>query len=188
MKMDKALQHFCERYDRDALASIDELSQELGLRYQKKPVNCFDIKKTFENFIEFVEGYVEYKIENVSNDQSDFSERIEECVESFLNDKEKICSPINIDYHESREFIHSYTNGIPSMISSIEGFKSKMIEGGVSQEDVGYLTEMSDRFLEKMDSEFHTVMDKLLWASGYHSKQKIYNKKKATPILHPVFT
>jgi hypothetical protein len=185
MKIDSALKNFSEKYDRSAIESIETLSQDLGLN--SKPVKdvyieLFNIKEGFENFQEFLDGYSKYKIENINNEKASPHEIICEQVNGFIG---KLFKETKASYSELPAFVESYITGIRNISTSVDVWKNSMMEAEVDTESISSINEFVDEFVDTLHESFDKSMDRILWASGYHTKNNL--AKKESTVVKPVF-
>lgn len=183
MKTDTAIQEFLEKYDREAISSINELSTEYGLRINRVPIKVFSIKEGFDNFQAYLRGYSSYKMSNHNNEKASPQEVIKEAVDKFIDTQ--LFVEKDTTYDMLGEFIESYINGIKGLNETVDSIKRDMMESGVvCQEDIGDVNEFVDKFMDKLHESFDPTMDRILWASGYNSRKAIFGRKKKE---EPVF-
>ena len=188
MKIDSALREFSEKYDRNAIKSIEEISKDSVLSYNKKNhingVKGFHIQESFSAFEEFLNGYSEYKIENMNNAKASSHESIIEHTKTYID--EKLFEECNLLYPQLPMFVGGYINGINSLTETVDTVKEKMMEAGVDPESIASVNDFIDTFMDKLYESFDPTMDRILWASGYNSKSKLA-KSTEPKILKPVF-
>jgi len=185
MKIDNALKLFSEKYNKMAIQSIEEISNEFGLNYHKKghrnTIKGFTIKEGFDSFLEFITGYVQHQIDN--KDVPRGLDEIKTRTKSYIN--EKCFKECDLLYSEIPSFVESYVTGIKSLIEFADGAKKQMIEANLGDDDIGSINEFMDEFVDKLNESFDPAMNKILWASGYNSKIKLAMAKEKK--LKPVF-
>lgn len=175
MKIDSAIKNFLEKYDEEAMSSIDNLSKDIGLKHHRLSLPLFNIKECFDIFISCLDVYSNYKIENANNDKAVQQYLILEKVNSIIDSN--LFKKKNILYSDLPVFIESYINGINSLLEKVESTKSNMINADVHYEYIGDVNEFTDKFMEKMNKSFYESMDKILTASGYKTNKSLMNKK-----------
>ena len=178
MKIDSAIQTFTEKYDRVAMESIDELSNDLGLCANRSTIKGFNIQEAFDRFSEYLKGYGEYKIENKENSKASPQDVIRENVANFIDNHVFECA--DIPYSRVNEFVRTYLEGIESLISTIDTVKNDMIVEDVDLEAVGDVNDFADHFMGKLQECFDPVIDKILWASGYNAHQRMMKTGSAS--------
>ena len=188
MKIDSALTEFTERYSREAIMSIEDISKDIGLSYNKKNyingINGFNIKESFEKFEEILTGYTNYKTENVHNPEATDHDYILKHTKAYIS--EKLFPEAMILYKDLPLFVETYITGIKSTLNTIENLRMKMYESEVDDASVLSIYEFVDDFTTTLQESFHKTMDKILWASGYNSRVKLA-KPTGPKVLKPVF-
>lgn len=177
MKSDTAIQEFLEKYDEDALGSIDSLSKRFGPKVHKTKIQLLNLQECFNTFESYLKGYAKYKVDNVSNKdaspQDAIIERTNKFIESTMNNKE-----MDVLYSEIPNFVKSYTEGIKSLNSSIDEIKHYMETHDVNSSDIGAINDFADKFVTVVTEAYDQMMDKLLWSSGYHSNKILFEGKQ----------
>lgn len=179
MKIDSDLKLFSEKYDEEAIKSIDEISSDRSLKIGESTIKVFNIKESFDMFSSYLKGYGEYKISNKNNEDISPQEIIRESVSNFINGN--LFVEEYIPYEKLPIFIESYIQGINEIIKVSNDIKTAMMEAGVYMEDIGDVNDFCDEFIDKFHESFDPCMDRILWASGYNYKKRmkeILNKPK----------
>ena len=172
MKIDTALTEFTERYDSDAMASIDSLSKQLGLVANRRTIPLFNMKESFDNFSKYLEQYGDYLVKNKNNPKASSREIIQESTKKFINDK--ICNEsVNVLYASLPEFVQSYVEGVEHLHETIDSVKNNIEFNEVDLEYAGDVNEYADAFMEKMNTKFYESMHRILWASGYNANKGV---------------
>lgn len=184
MIIDSAIKTFLEKYDREAIDSINNVSKDLGAIHNKYTIKGFNINEAFNKFQDYIKGYASYKIENINNPDASPQSAIIESVQRFIDTQ--LFEEKDLLYPELPTFVESYVNGIESLISTIEDVKHTMMESDIDGEYIGNVNEFADKFMIKLHESFDPVMDKILWASGYNSKRALSNAGKVKS-ENPVF-
>lgn len=185
MKLDSAIRSFSERYDRDALASIDRISKDHALVAQRHTLKGFKITESFDQFCEYLQGYASYKIENANNEKASNQEVICESVSRFIDTQ--LFESCEILYPDLPKFVTAYANGVQKLTETVDQVKEKLIDAGFD-EAAGDVNGFADEFMTHLDEAFHPTMDRFLWASGYNSYRALHTpKKKPTPAEVPTF-
>ena len=185
MKIDNAIKTFMEKYNREAIQSIDEVSKDYALNISDSKIKAFNLNESFNIFNQYIRGYANYKIENVNNPNASTRDTIKESVEKFVNTQ--IFKETYLKYSELPSLITDYTNGINLLIETVDQIKSDMIDADINQEDIGDINEFTDLFIDKLHESFYPTMTRILWASGYKSKNKLYNKDSNSTPKVPTF-
>ena len=183
MKLDKAINEFMEKYDENAINSIDELSSNIGLRENRISIKLFNLKESFDNFNKYLTQYADYKIKNINNSNASSRENIKVATERFMDNM--ICKESEIPYGEISEFVKSYLTGVNTLLKTVDNIKDLMESNGVDYESIGDVNDYCDNFIDKINESFEPAMHRILWASGYNGRHnsaepiyKINNKKK----------
>lgn len=173
MLIDNAVKVFSEKYDRDAIGSIDNISSERGLILNGATMKVFNINECFDKFSQYIREYAKYKEENINNSNASPQEVIRESVDKFIENH--IIEEKEVKYPELPGFVKSYVEGIDKLAVAVEDSKNILIEAGVDPECIGDVNDFTDKFMMKLNESFDNTMEKILWASGYMSKKKISN-------------
>lgn len=192
MKIDSALMAFTESYDREAIRSIDMISRDKTLQMsmvggKHMSLKLFNINESCGHFNDWLKGYASYKVNYNGKPEASSQEVIRESVTKML-ESSTMFKEEDVTYPELPAFVEGYVNGVQTLLKTVDVVKSTMTENGVDPEAVGDVNDFCDQFMTKLDEAFHESMDKILWASGYNSRKKLFGKrpvKKTTP--KPVF-
>lgn len=183
MKIDNAIETFIKKYDNEAIKSIDEVANDKNLKLTDQKIGVFNLKEGVDNFEKYLEGYCGYKIDNISNEKATPHKMICERTISYIGE---LFSPKEVPYSDLTDFVKSYTEGIKSLIGTIDSIKSKMIESDVPSDEIGCINEFADVFMDTLDKSFYEAMDRILWASGYNAHKALSNinpSSKKKPIF-----
>lgn len=183
MKIDSAIKDFSEKYDRNAIESIDNISKDYALNISESTIKVFNLTESFNMFSQYLKGYASYKVENLSNPEASSQEVIKESVKKFIDTK--LFKEADIRYSELPSFITGYIAGIDALCETVDDVKRIMTDGNVAAEDIGDINEFADMFMDKLHESFDPAMEKILWASGYNSKKKLFEKtsKEKAPVF-----
>ena len=177
MKIDTAIRDFVEGVNREALQSIDELSQETGLVLNGVKMQAFNLQESCEKFASYLEGYGRYKVQNLENPKASDQQAIHESTDRFIGSNQ-LFHETSITYPEVPGFVKSYITGIQRILEAVDATKSMMMEADVDQDAVGDVNEFTDQFMDRLHEHFKPWMEKVLWESGYMAKQRLFGKKK----------
>lgn len=183
MKLDTAIKTFYEKYDRDAIQSIETISKDYGLNIHGHTIQTFNLNEAFDRFSNYLKGYADYKIENVNSTDASSQEIIKESVQKFIDTQ--IFKEYEMSYAELPSFVTGYFNGIKILLETVDEVKRNMTDNNVDVEAIGDINEFADIFMDKLHESFDPTMDKILWASGYKSKQRLSGTTTKTKA--PVF-
>ncbi len=172
MKIDNAIKDFYSRYDKEAMKSIDDISSNRIFTLQKSTIDTFNMMESFNRFVEFMDGYCKYKIDNINNNDSTPNDTINKQVYSFID---TLIKPDKTLYSQCNTFIISYINEIKKLSHKIDEWKSDMMSNDVDTNSVSCINDFIDYFVDKINNEFYKSVDTMLIASGYTSKKKLFN-------------
>lgn len=162
----KQLKHFKESYDSKAIYSIKSLNDDIKLQ-KTNGFKAFDMNKSVNDFKEYIEGFIQYKIENKENglDNNVILERTNIFIETaIIEDKQ-------FKFNESINFINNYLNKLNELNQFIESKIEYMNENDLSQDNIGILMKSFDKFLDKFEESMDNTMTELLHCSGYKHKK-----------------
>lgn len=181
MKIDSAINNFLEKYNHEAMESIDRISKDYGLVIKKVPFRVFNIQESFNKFDSWLKGYASYQIESVDSDsdQATFDEISESC-DRYINNDEMFVET-DVTYDKLPEFVKSYIEGINTLLATVDELNNSMMEADVDPVMVGNINEFVDKFMTRMDESFESTMDRILWASGYNSSKAIASRLNGRP-------
>jgi len=182
MKIDSAIKTFYEKYNREAIQSIDNISNDYGLNISDSIIKAFNINESFDKFKTYLEGYTSYKINNKDDkiDQTAIKERTKVFIDT------KIFESCDIKYNQLPKFITGYIEGVNSLCETVDNIKREMIDANIKAEDIGDINEFADMFMDKLHESFDPSMDRILWASGYNAKQRLSKENTDKPKA-PIF-
>lgn len=191
MKIDSALVAFTESYDREAIQSIDEISKDDTLRMstiggKHMSLKLFNINESCGYFNDWLKGYASYKVNFKGDPKSSSQDVIKESVTKMLESSTMFAEK-DVRYPELPAFVEGYVNGVKTLLETVDVVKSTMTEAGVDPEAVGDVNDFCDQFMTKLDESFHESMNKILWASGYNSRKKLFRKRQKKTTAKPVF-
>lgn len=176
MLIDDAVKTFLEKYDREAIVSISELSNDRGLKLHEYKIDLFDIEESFNWFNKMLDQWTVYQVRLLTEKTNTTTEKVQSDLNALM-DKELI-KPKDIKVEDFSNFVESYLTGLKQISSKITDVKENLLSYKVEPKNIGTLDSFADKFLEKVQTEFDKSMDRLLWASGYNSKKKLHSTKK----------
>lgn len=182
MKIDSAIKAFSEKYDREAIQSIDAISNDYSLKISNSTIKAFNLNEGFDIFSQYLKGYASYKVENVSNPEATSQDVIKESVKKFIDTQ--IFKEANIKYTELPLFITGYINGVHKLTETVDSIKRDMTDNNIDAEHIGDINEFTDMFMNKLHESFDPTMDRILWASGYNAKQRLVKGNTDKPVAH----
>lgn len=188
MKIDSALKEFTERYDREMIESIDDLSKNFGYNINKYTIPVVNINESVNKFKTFMEGYLDFEQKNVDNYPVDHKTVVEQ-TNNFINSDE-LFNEEKLLYSELPEYVKSYVEAIKTVSDLTDSVKLGLMECGSDSDHVADVNSFVDAFTERMQTKFYPVMDQILWASGYNARQRLSKAGTSTaanPKSTPVF-
>lgn len=184
MKLDREVRSFIEKYDREAMQCIDELCSDFGIGIKKIGTQGFNVNESIDIFNQYLHGYMQYKLENKNNENATNQDTIKESVKTFID--QNIFKEQFIPYKEMTGVIKSYLENIKSLSESVDEIVGTMMENDIDQESIGDVSEFAEMFLDEFHKRFDPLMENVVIASGYATRQKLFNNKTKTENV-PVF-
>lgn len=185
MRIDSALKEFTEKYNQAMFEAVDELSNNFGYNANGYKMCCINITESTEMFEGYLVGYKDYVLKHPNEvpPHDQILERTNEFIDQNLFKAQAV------PYKELPKFIESYVSSIRKITEATESIKSIMEDANIDQEKIGNINAYVDSFIEKMQESFYPCMDKIIWASGYNTRQRLSgtymkeNKSKSKPIF-----
>lgn len=171
MKIDNCIKNFLEKYDREAMSSIDDLSNTFGLVINKRTMPLFNIVEAFNAFNDCLVVYGKYQTETAADKKLAHDDTVKNTLK-FI--EEKVFDNKDVLYKDLPSFVASYTEGVKKILNTIEEVKGSINESGIDPEYSADINTFSDKFIEIMDKKFTESMDKILMASGYTNRKRMY--------------
>lgn len=183
MIIDSAIQVFSEKYDREAIQSIEEISKERGLVLNRATIKAFNMNESFNTFSQYLKEYANYKVENQNNEKASPQDVIRESVDKFI--KSQLFKESDILYSDLPDFVMGYVEGIQTLSEAVDEAKRTLSYADIDPEAIGDVNEFADRFMDALHESFDPTMDKILLASGYTSKKKLrsFKEKRKQPVF-----
>lgn len=182
MKIDNLVQEFCEKYDRDAIKSIEDISTDIGLNQNNVTIKGFNMKEAFESYTAYLKGYAEFmelaavKGSNEEKTMQNSSEdEVSKSFEKYIDTQ--VIKEASLVYRDLPSFVTSFISGSQKLVQDIEEIKESMLNANVSNDLVGDINVYTDKFVDKLVESMNPVMNEILWASGYNSKKKLFAEK-----------
>lgn len=169
MLIDNALQNFTEKYNREAIHSIDVISNDLGLYNSRQTLTLCNINEAFNLFQKFIKGYAEYQ--RVYKESSEISS-IEQINSDFEKSFEKFFKTENVLYNDLPKYVESYLNGIKSLTKTVDQVKSVLFENDIDHDRIAAVNNFTDTFFGKLQESFDSDMNLILGASGYNARKR----------------
>lgn len=182
MKIDSAIKGFYEKYNRDMIMSIDSVSKDHSLVLTEAKMKLSNIQESFEMFNQYLKGYAGYVVENKNNPKASPQDVIRETVDKFISNE--LFKESEVKYPDLPKFVQSYVEGINTILETVDTIKSYLTEADVQTESISDVNDFVDKFIDRLNESFDSDMNKILWASGYNSSQRIFgNHKKERPVF-----
>ena len=183
MRIDNVINEFCEKYDRDAMKSIEDISSEIGLVQNNITIKGFNMNEAFKSYTAYLKGYAEFMelaaVEGSKEAKTMEKSSYDEVAKSF--DKyidTKVINEEALTYDKLPQFISSFIEGVRALNEDVKTIKDCMFEADVPNELIGNVNDYTDKFIDKVVESMDPVMNEILWASGYNSKKKLFTEKK----------
>lgn len=183
MKIDSALKTFTERYDAEAMAYVDSLSNDFSLQVSRSTMEAADIEKAFNTFGTYLEGYAKYMKEHAEDPKRSSREAIRNTTTNLIQNK--LFESVKLPYGNVAKFVRGYLDGVKGLLEKVETIKTGMTESGVPAEAVGDVNDFVDEFMEATDNAFYPIMERILRASGYTTTMNLSGRgpKKEEPVF-----
>ena len=175
MLIDDAVKTFLEKYDREAIVSITELSNERGLKLHGYKMDLFDLKESFNWFEKMLDQWTVYQVRALTEKTNTTPEKVQSDLTELM--EQELIKPKDIKVQDFASFVESYLTGLKKISNKITDVKENLLSYKVAPQNIGTLDTFADKFLESVQKEFDKSMDRLLWASGYNAKKKLSSKK-----------
>lgn len=171
MSIHTALREFTEKYDAEAITSIDRLPAKVGMRADMIPFKLFNLTETCKAFCDYLVGYRDYMKAHKDNPRKSTRDIMKANTARFLKDPQffKECDS---NYKAIPEFVKSYLESVQKIAQVVESVKEDMELNDIELEYVGDVTEYADTFIQKLNEKFDPIMSDILWASGYAGAHK----------------
>lgn len=172
MKIDTAIRDFTEKYDRDAIQSIEDISHDLALNNMRASIKAFNMKECFDAFDNHLKGYTAYhqQKQNLNESEQFTNDHIRTRTKAMI-DGNGMFKESDLRYSDMPAFVSTYVEGVRSLLKTVDESKSTLLENGVDNDAIADINLFTDMFMEKMNGMFESTMDKMLWASGYMDKK-----------------
>lgn len=183
MRIDSAVQVFSEKYDREAIESIDEISRERGLVLNRTTIPAFNLNESFTMFSQYLKEYAEYKVKNLNNEKASPQDAIQESVSMFI--ETQLFHEEAVKYSDLPKFVMSYIEGIDTLTEAVDEAKRIMMEADVDSGAIADVNDFADKFMDRLHESFDPTMDKILRASGYTTRKELSNlgKNRKKPVF-----
>ena len=168
MILDKALQMFKEKYDREAVESVINLSNDHSLYMSS--FKAFSIQEAVDQFIEYMDGYVKYRIGNIGKPDVKSNNVITEHTKSFI--EAKLFIEKNVPFNSATNFLEGYLDNIDRLVKVVNENQSILMDYS-DNESTGCIVEFTDTFMTNLNDRFYPVMEHLLQSSGYNSRKQL---------------
>lgn len=171
MKIDNAIKEFSEKYDREAMKSIEDLAGSFTYTIKPHYIKAFDLKESFDGFVGCISKYGLYKIQNVGNEYASPQAAIVESVNKFMDSQ--FFKESDLKYEDFPTFVKSYVEGITNTIDAVNKVKSDMVDADIDLEYVGEVNTFCDKFMTVMQEKFDNTMDLILRTTGYTTRKNL---------------
>lgn len=183
MRIDNVIKEFCEKYDRDAMKSIEDISTEIGLIQNNITIKGFNMNEAFKSYTAYLKGYAEFMelaavegSKEAKTMEKSSKEEVAKSFDKYINTK--VINEEALTYDKLPQFISSFVEGVRTLTKDVDTIKDAMFEAEVPNEVIGSVNDYTDKFIDKLVESMDPVMNEILWASGYHSKKKLFTEKK----------
>lgn len=185
MKLDRLLKDFVERYDEEAIASIEKFSSSPSMRLSRCTLEGFDIDRAIRDFNEYLSEYARYNIEFANSPKKSSHKAIMERTSLFIEND--IIVAKDVQYSHIPSFIKRYVEGIQSIQQCEASTTNNLMEHDATIEEIGSVQKITEQFGTKLMESFYRIIDNVLIASGYAGKHQKSTPSSDSNIQNPVF-
>ena len=171
MIIDTAVKDFLEKYDREAMVSIDKFSSDETLIKNRYKVNLFNITESFKRVNQLINNWENYNLSKVSDSKTYTFQEAAKDVSNLINTD--LIKDQDYFVQDVSSFVESYLTGVKELSSTIDKVKTNLIKNNVQGEKIGIINQFADTFMEKVNAEFYKKMDSILWETGYNSRIEV---------------
>lgn len=176
MKLYNLIDDFFNKYNKNMIESIDNMSTDPSNKLTRGKMKLFNVNESIDNFNKYLQGYCKYKIDNKDNPEASSQDTIMEAVDKFINDNKP--KEVDIKYTDVSDNISKYLENINTTIDNINNVTSSMVENNINNNDIACINKIVDDFTNTFVECIDDNMDRILWASGYNSRQKLKHVKE----------
>ena len=185
MSIHTAIREFTEKYNSEAISSIEQLPAKVGMRADMIPFTVFNLKESCENFSKYLKGYCEYMKLNKDNPKKTTREGIKASMENYIANPE-LFKECEIKYDKIPFFVKTYLESVTLIQTTVDTIKDDMEYNDIELEYVGDVDDYANTFLTKLNEKFDPIMTNILWASGYAGKHKKTSPNEQSSPAHKV--
>ena len=181
MKIDHCIQNFMEKYDEEAISSVEDLSKEIGMN-NNYSIHTFNINEAFDTFNQVIGVYQGWFNKSLPGADRISIEQISENAHSIIDNQTFV--ECDIKYKDLPNFITSYLTGVKALTEKVENAKSDLLLENASYDIANKIDDFCDHFIESLDAKFMPVVENAVKSSGYYSRKNLHNPStKKTPIF-----
>ena len=136
--------------------------------------NGFDIRKVFNEFTEYLEGYQQFITEEVDTEIT--RERIQESLDRFI--EKTLSKDARIRYSDIGAFYYGYEHCSEDLRSKVLEIKSDMLLESVQPESVGDVGDFAEKFIDAVGKKHAEVIENVLCENGYRNMAIPYKPKQ----------
>lgn len=171
MIIDSAIYDFMNKYDREAIMSIQEFSNNADLKKKKFSMKLFNLTEAFNTFDILISNWGKYQIK-VLHEDSNFTQE-QARTETFGYVDKSIFKEELIPIQEIGSFVENYLIRVKGLSTLIDNLKKQMLKENVNQHEIASVNDLADHFMTQLNKKFTESMDILLTASGYKTKKML---------------
>lgn len=174
MIITKALQEFKEKYNRESIESIVNLSNDKTMYMSS--FNAFNLTESVNRFKLFIDGYAEYRTEKVNDKKKPSNDTLLEHTKLLIDNKLKdheIFEELKLPFRNASSFVQEYVECINILSDTVNKNQSLILESTDDVSSSGCVLEFTEMFLDKLNDRFYPIMEHLLNSSGYYSRKQL---------------
>lgn len=179
MKIDRCIKDFMEKYDQEAMKSLEDLSTEIGMTNYK--IHVFNINEAFDTFKQSLEIYKGWSNKSLTGSNNVTFEQICENAHSVID--KAVFTECDIEYRELPSFVKSYLEGVQLLSDKIDEIRSDMMLEDASNDEIIKLEEFCDHFIESLNSKFLPIVENAVKGSGYYTRKNLHTPGKKAPVF-----
>lgn len=176
------IRDFADRYDRDAILSLESLATSPRRGAVNFSFEGVDISKAVSLFKEYLSGYCEF-----AEGHDDISDETREMLMTNLgkfiegtkitDDDPVLFEKKRINFDDSPNYVKGYIESVRDLIEALDSSVSRLKQSGVEPENIGLMTEMCDAFTDALNPKVNAFIDRCLLESGYVTRKWLESLK-----------
>lgn len=184
------IRDFADRYDRDAILSLESLSTSQRRGAMNFSFEAVDIPKAVSLFEEYLDGYCDF-----AEARDEISESTREMLmtnlgkfingEKITDDDPVLFETKRIGLDDSPGYVRGFIESIDSLIGTLDKKISRLKKSGVEPESIGLMSEMCDAFADALAPKVNASIDYCLLESGYVTRKWVDSLRPKPAVNQP---